>query len=118
MPRPSTKTNDSTSRRSSSEEEGPVTGRRPPVPELLFSIKVGGYEGLRLEDCVARMKESGLSYLDNFDNAWTNVSRRVPKHGSVKLHSVRVCGACYVLLCSPLTHGLWLWRSWRTTRKC
>ncbi|KAI0713047.1 hypothetical protein C8T65DRAFT_164332 [Cerioporus squamosus] len=59
-------------------------------PQLLYSIRVGGYEGLRLRDCVARLEESGLSYLDNFDNAWTNVTRRLPSHGAVKLHSIRL----------------------------
>ncbi|RDX40966.1 hypothetical protein OH76DRAFT_1412527 [Lentinus brumalis] len=66
-----------------------MTVRRP-IPQTLFSIRVNRQEGLCLRDCVARLQESGLNYLDNFDDAWTNVTRRLPSHGAVKLHSVRL----------------------------
>ncbi|RPD58603.1 hypothetical protein L226DRAFT_614632 [Lentinus tigrinus ALCF2SS1-7] len=78
-----------TARRPSSTSEEADNEQRP-IPELLYSIRADGHEGLRLQHCVARLKESGLNYLDNFENAWTNVTRRLPRHGAVKLDSVRL----------------------------
>ncbi|KAI0691631.1 hypothetical protein C8Q76DRAFT_803162 [Earliella scabrosa] len=62
----------------------------PSKPDVLFRISASGRDGVRLQDCVNRSEETGLKYLDNFDDAWRNVNRRLPSHGVVKLHGVKL----------------------------
>ncbi len=58
--------------------------------EVLSKITVSGQKGVRLHDCVKRWEETGLKYLDNFDDAWRNLTRYIPHHGVVKVHAIKV----------------------------
>ncbi|KAI0753774.1 hypothetical protein C8Q74DRAFT_1222315 [Fomes fomentarius] len=58
--------------------------------EVLSKITVSGQKGVRLQDCVKRWEETGLKYLDNFDDAWRNLTRHIPNHGVVKVHAIKL----------------------------